>query len=67
MKDCFFAFGATFEYLVLTKFIFGYVLLIKLAGTGILLVFKRKQRLFGMGSFVYGIAFLINVPTAVYV
>ncbi len=58
--------GLTFGYLVLTKFIFGYVLLIMLAGTGILLVFKRKSKAFRYGFFVMGIAFLINVPYLLY-
>jgi len=37
-----------------------------LAGTGILLVFKRKSKAFRYGFFVMGIAFLINVPYLLY-
>ena len=58
--------GLTLGYLILTKPIFGYVLLCMVAGILLLLLFNRKNQNHHKSLAVLIIAFLINIPYLAY-
>ncbi len=65
-KRYIYASGFTFGYLVLTKIIFGYVLIIMILGLGLLWVIHRKSIIYTKGMKVLLIAFAFTVPYLFY-
>lgn len=58
--------GFLLGYIVLTKMIFGYVLLIMLAGNGLLWLIKSKDINIRKGFFILSMAFLTTAPYLLY-
>lgn len=58
--------GFLIGYLILTKVIFGYVLLFMILGLGLLWIFNRKSINHKKGLFILLIAFAINSPYLIY-
>jgi 4-amino-4-deoxy-L-arabinose transferase-like glycosyltransferase len=58
--------GFTIGYMALTKPVFGYVLLCMLAGSILLLIFKRRSFNYRNGVLILLIAFLTTLPYLVY-
>lgn len=58
--------GLTLGYIVLTKFIFSYVLLIMLAGTGILWILNRSNTNYRKGVIIMVIGLATNIPYLFY-
>jgi hypothetical protein len=58
--------GITIGYIVLTKFIFSYVMLFMLAGTIILWYYNRKSSDYKKGAIILIISLSVNIPYLVY-